>query len=324
MKKTIILSLFLICMLTSVVFAGIQDETAVTASFTPTFATIGENVKYKIIIKNKNLKEIEVFLPDQKEKFPEKLKDDPEKPGESVVPLYVIQDAAKNEVESGNTKAVEVTVNKIFYRNGKYQLPDIDITNTDKRKIGYKVPEIEIKSLNVEGKFEGMEAPLELSGNRIRLYILIFTIIVLGLVGYFVYRRIKSGKPLLPVPQIKLSPIEVFNNELKILDPESLISKGDIEGYAFGISIIFRRLLSSLLKFDAHDMTSNEIDVKLKKVFTKDMFNKHHGQIIKCFELWDISKYAEFVPSTDILLDNLAKTINLAQELFSDVDNVVS
>jgi hypothetical protein len=143
-------------MFASLVLAGIRDDTAATASVTPAFATIGENVKYKIIVKNKSLKEIEVFLPDKKEKFPDKVKDDknPEKPGESAVPLYVIQDAVKNEVESGNTKAIEITVNIIFYRAGKYQLPDIDILNTDKRKIGYKIPEIEIKSLNIEGKLE--------------------------------------------------------------------------------------------------------------------------------------------------------------------------
>ena len=326
MKRIILLSFFLIGLFTSVVLAGVRDETAATASVTPALATIGENVKYKILINNKKLKDIEVFLPDQKEKFPDKVKDDrkPEKPGESAVPLYVIQDAAINEVESGNAKAVEITVNIIFYRAGKYHLPDIDIIDTDKRKIGYQIPEIEIKSLNVEGKLEGMEAPLDLSGNHTRLYILILTTTLLGLAGYFVYRRIKSGKPLLPAPHVKRSPLEVFNSELKSLDPESLISKGDVEGYVFGISIIFRRLLSSLLKFDAHDMTSEEIDVKLRKVFTEEMFNKHHGQIINCFELWDISKYAEFAPGADILADNLAKTINLARELSKDADHGVS
>ena len=269
---------------------------------------------------------MEVFLPDPKEKFPEKRKDDknPVKPGESAVPLYVIGDAAINEVESGGTKAVEISANIIFYRAGKYPLPDIDIIGADKRKIGYKVPEIEIKSLNVEGKLEGIEAPLDLSGNHTRLYILILTLIAVGIIGYFVYRRIKSGKPILPAPPIKRSPLQVFNNELRMLGPESLISKGDVEGYAFGISIIFRRLLSNLLAFDAHDMTSNEINVKLKKVFTKDMFNKHHGQIIKCFDLWDVSKYAEFAPGADVLSDNLAKTINLARELSGDVNHVVS
>jgi hypothetical protein len=309
-------------MFSSVLFAGTQDEPAVTASVTPAFATIGEKVKYSITVKNKTLNEIEVFLPDKKEEFPEKVKDGkkPDKPGEAAVPLYVIQDAVKNEVESG----IEITVNIIFYRPGRYQLPNIDILNTDKRKIGYKIPEIEIKSLNTEGKLEGIEAPLELSGNHMRLYMLIFTIIVLGSAGYFIYRRIKSGKPILPAPQIKLSPIEIFNNELKRLDPESLISKGDIEGYVFGISIIFRRLLSNLLLFDAHDMTSDEINVKLKKVFTKEMFNKYHGQIMQCFELWDLSKYAEFAPGKDMLLDNLAKTKKLAQELSGDVNNVVS
>jgi hypothetical protein len=240
------------------------------------------------------------------------------------VPLYVIGDAAINEVESGNTKAVEISANIIFYRAGKYPLPDIDIISADKRRIGYKVPEIEIKSLNVEGKLEGIEAPLDLSGNHTRLYLLLLTIIVPGLVGYLFYRRMKNGKPLLPVPRIKRSPLEVFNNELGMLGPELLISKGDVEGYAFGISIIFRRLLSNLLAFDAHDMTSNEINAKLKKVFTKDMFNKHHGQIIECFELWDISKYAEFAPGADVLSDNLAKTINLARELSGDVNNAVS
>lgn len=326
MRRTIILSLFLIGMLASVVSAGRQDETAVMTSVTPAFATIGENVTYKIIVKNKSLKEVEVFLPDQKEKFPEKVKGDknPEKPGESSVPLYVIQDAAINEVESGNTKAVEVAANIIFYRAGKYPLPDIDIISADKNKIGYRVPEIEIKSLNVEGKLEGIEAPLDLSGNHTRLYILILTILVPGLAGYFIYRRIKSGKPFLPAPCVQRSPLEVFNHELGMLDSESLILKGDVEGYAFGISIIFRRLLSNLFKFDAHEMTSNEINVKLKKVFTKELFEKHHGRIMECFELWDISKYAEFAPCADVLTDNLAKTVNLARELSSDVNHVVS
>jgi len=326
MRKTVILSLFLICLLASSASADIRDETAATASVTPAFATIGENVTYKIIIKNKSLKDVDVFLPDQKEKFPEKIKDgkNPEKPGEAAVPLYVIQDAAINEVGSGNAKAVEISANIIFYRAGKYPLPDIDILSADKKRIGYKVPEIEIKSLNVEGKLEGIEAPLDLSGNHTRLYILILALLGPGLAGYFFYRRMKSGKPMFPAPSTKPSPLEVFSHELRRLDPESLIAKGDVEGYVFGISIIFRRLLSNLLKFDAHDMTSDEIDVQFKKKFTKELSDRHHGRIMKCFELWDISKYAEFEPGADVLSRNLAETKKLARELSGDVDHVIS
>jgi hypothetical protein len=83
----------------------------------------------------------------------------------------------------------------------------------------------------------------------------------------------------------------------------------------FDISIIFRRYLSKQLGFDAAEMTTDEIASSIKKYMQYDLYSIYGDEIIKNMRLWDFSKFAEFAPSTELLVLNLNDTIKTAKKI---------
>ena len=83
----------------------------------------------------------------------------------------------------------------------------------------------------------------------------------------------------------------------------------------FDISIIFRRYLSKEFEFDAAEMTTDEIALKIKEYMPHSLYSFYGEEIIKNMRLWDFSKFAEFAPSTELLFQNLNDTINTAKRI---------
>ena len=53
----------------------------------------------------------------------------------------------------------------------------------------------------------------------------------------------------------------------------------------------------------------------LARIMPAHVYDYYSGPIMKCFLLWDLSKFAEFTPPHEILLKNLENTRNLALNL---------
>ena len=105
---------------------------------------------------------------------------------------------------------------------------------------------------------------------------------------------------------------------MKKLNEKNLIANNNIVDYVFLISMIFRKYLSSQMKFDASEMTSDEIDSMLKKIFTPIKYKKYGAEIISIFNLWDLSKFAEFTPSEEVLQQNYIDTVKIAAKISED------
>lgn len=332
MKKNIstynILTVFCLFCFTTALHAS--DYPLVKAVVNPEKATVGTLLKYRINIAGKGVKkeDIEILLPGEKICYPEKKEDDnaakddtSEPKPEDQVPLYMIHNAKKDDRSEEDMLDITVVLEMSFYRPGSYSLPDVEIRYAGNEKVGYEVPVVTIEEVNQQGTMEDIEPPLALGGNYTRLILLIAGIIVLTLAAVFIVRAVlkRRQEKLNAVPPVP--PLEIFLRDLAKLDAGKLIADNKVEEYVFGISMVFRKYLSSLLSIDATEMTSDEIDHLLKKVMGGDLYSRYHDVMMQSFHLWDLSKFAEFTPSREILTANLEKTEKLARNLFEEMNS---
>ena len=306
-----------------------QDKTTdriIKATVNPEKGSVGTVFRYTVAVAGSDLKELKIELPQKRIIFPEEKK--PEKKDGSVkkgdepdgaasVPLFIIHRALKDDALSDGGGQISVILELSGYRPGKHTLPEISIKDSSGISIGYKLPAVEITPSNAGGQLEDIEAPLDLSGNYTRLILLILGVIALTLGGVFLYRYIKRRRTVVPEPERSIPPIEKFLKEVQDLDLSGRITRGEINEYVFSVSILFRRYLSSLYGFDAAEMTTDEISRRLKRYMQGEGLSDFSGDIIKSMHLWDLSKFAEFSPSSELLLENLESTIGIAKKISS-------
>jgi hypothetical protein len=299
-------------------------EVSLDASVVPEKGTVGQPLTYTITISGIDPVSLKITLPEKKVVYPDKKIDEKnrkkdsagdEKFSEEFVPLYIINNALRDESEVNGVKQVNIKIQLSYYRTGTYLLPEVKIAGIDGIAIGYKIPEVVIEELNKEGTLEDIEPPVSLSGNYTRVIWIILVLLLAAAAVVLLYRYIKKRRKTILPDAPSLPPIEIFLNEVESLKLRELISEGRINEYVFDISIIFRRYLSAMLKFDAAEMTTDEIAKRIKKYMPSDLYAAFGDEIISNMCLWDFSKFAEFTPSAELLLNNLDATISAAKRI---------
>ena len=307
-----------------------KDFPDITASADKHTATVGDEITYTFSLKGGDIESAVVSLPEKKELYIEKKEKDiskekdkdsntPEDDPDKAIPVYIIH-SAKKDVKKEDA-SLSIIMKLSFYRTGKHSLPVIEISDKSGNKVGYKIPEIEIKALNEKGEFSEIEPPLDLGGNYTRLIILIIAAIVLGIAGFILFKYIRKRMLDKKNEIVVIPPIEIFRKEMNEFNPGALIADGRYDDYVFGVSIIFRRFLSGLFNIDAEEMTTDELKEAVKPYLPGGILKKYERDIDDIMSLWDLSKFAEFRPSNEFLLTNLNNTKSLAENLNGDLEN---
>ncbi len=304
----------------------------IRAVVNPETAAIGVPLEYKISIAGSDLKGIVIRLPEEKVYFPEKdtasagvVKApgaDKESDTAAKVPLYIIQNAKKEDESKRGTEYLSITVRLAYFRPGKHTLPEIVLYDAQNVRIGYRVPVVDIKSVNPNGEFHEIEPPLELSGNYYRLLFILLAIIALSAGGYFLWRWFEKKRKAEAPVAVAIPPIETFMSEVGALVRKRYIDEGKIEEHVTELSLIFRRCVSSLFGFDAVEMTGSEVLAAMERVISPLRFNEYRGDVARALDLWDLAKFAEFAPDANALRSNLDDTIRLARKLSGVKGNV--
>lgn len=296
------------------------SDVSLNASVSPEKGTVGIPLTYTLTIAGIDPASLKITLPEKKIVYPEKKiekaaekKNSEDKSPDEFVPLYIINGATRDESEVNGSRQINIKMILSYYRPGTYTLPEIRISGSDGTAIGYKIPSVIIEELNKEGNFEEIEPPVSLSGNYTRVIWIIAAILFFAAAAFMLYRYLKKRKKPAAVETPHIPPIEIFLSEVESLNLRELIEKGRINQYMFDISIIFRRYLSSMLMFDAAEMTTDEITSKIKKYMPGELYTIYGDEIISNMRLWDFSKFAEFTPSRELLLENLDATISAAK-----------
>ncbi len=320
-------------LLTASAMAGEVNAPRIKATVTPEKATVGAVLDYRVNVAGKGLGAVTIVPPEKREVFPDKKKTPapPRKEGDEeadedpaqYVPLYVIHTVKKDDRSDAAMTDITVTVQISFYRPGTWQLPDIEIRGADGIAIGYKSPSVTVAAVNEKGEYQEIEPPLSLGGNWWRLVILVLVLAVLAVAGFFAWRYIRKMIEERRSAPVVVPPIDIFMKEIEQFNGDRLMDEGKIEEFVFGISMIFRKFLSLQFRFDAAEMTTYEIEKKIKKVFPKNIHDAYAGQIMAGFNLWDLSKFAEFTPSPELLRASLAKTVDLAKQISGEMSGVL-
>ncbi len=312
-------ALLIFLFISSFSYAG--DDKSVKATVTPEKGTVGTVFKYSISVAVRDGEDVSVELPEKKNIYPPKKEESGAKKASGDkssdhVPLYIIHSAHRDVTEKDGLKQTLITVDLSCYRPGKHDLPEIKISGKDGIAIGYAIPAITIDELNKEGKETDVEAPLELSGNYTRLYIIIAASVLVLLILYFIYKIVKKYIVLRRKAN-ELLPIELFERDVVSMRVRQLIDEGDINGYVFTMSMLFRKFLSGEFGFDAPEMTTDEIGRSLNTYITKDISEKFGSGMIDIMRFWDFSKFAEYTPTQERLAVNFDMTMNLARDISS-------
>lgn len=309
---TLLFCIVFFCSLDPGFAKGEEEYPRITARVNPSEVTVGVPVEYRVRISGKVIDSLHIQPPSPGEYYPpgEEVKDSRIS---SLLPLYIIR-SSRRDVKKGDDPSVTVTVKLVYYRPGTYQLPAVGISEGEDH-IGYRLPEITVKGVNVKGEFQEIEPPLELRGNYCRLILLVLGILALAaLILFLVHRMRRRERRVEEVPPPP--PIEIFLSEIASLKKRQLIESGRYEEFAICLSSHFRVFLTAQFGFDALEMTAREISRSLRKRIGETTFRKY-STLQSLLELWDLIKFAEFIPMTETLFDNCAKTEDLAKELSS-------
>jgi len=313
--------------------SGAAQVESIDSALSTEKVRVGDTLTYAITLKGSGLEAIKSILPEVRDYYPEAetaagpaVKGRDGKTEETLkepVPLYRVKSALR---ETGPDGSVSIKVVMTYLRTGTYTLPEVKITGDDGLAIGYRVPSVTIIETNKEGKFEEIEGPIEPPSDYKAILFTMLLILLLCAIavaaGYFLYNYIKKRR-VKAVPEIQVSPYEQFLIDLKGMKPEGLIDSGDVRQYAFDMSITFRRFISARFGFDAAEMTTDEIRRSLKRFMPPVLYREHGDEIMRCMDLWDISKFAEFTPSAEMLHENLRSVKGAAEKVSAmEGDNV--
>ena len=321
-------------MLTHLMLCGLNGSAevlSVDSAVTPEKGRVGDIFTYTVTVHGTGLDKITAVLPEQKSYFPgpadkKRLKADKGAKEENVPPLYEVRSAELLAGKDASCETLTARLTLMYMKPGTYTLPEIKITGDDRLPIGYRPQTVIIIETNPEGAFEEIEGPLEPAtdyrGMIFTALLLIFACALAVAAGYYIYRCIKKRRETAAI-EIKISPYEQFTADIERLKPEELIASGDVRGYAFGMSITFRRFISAQCGFDAAEMTTDEIRRGLKKFMPDELHGAYAAEIMRCMDMWDISKFAEFTPSDEMLSENLRSVKNAAEKVsLREGDNV--
>ncbi len=303
---------------------------SVDSGVKPDKARVGDALTYTITVNGAGLESLNVALPEKGFYYPESETGEKsaaaekksgsgmdKKESDNPVPLYEVRESTSTSSGRGND-TLSIKILMTYLRTGTYTLPEIKITGSDGVTIGYRIPSVTIIETNAEGKFEEIEEPLDpptdYSGIIITVLALLIICGAVAAAAWYFYRRYRRQKELLPAGP-GLSPYGRFMIELEKLGPGEIIAKGKVKQYAFGMSMIFRRYISWQFGFDAAEMTTDEIRLNLKSFLPVEIYDVYGSDIIRMLDFWDMSKFAGFEPSADLLMENLSSTGRLAEKI---------
>ncbi|PKL15346.1 MAG: hypothetical protein CVV49_21480 [Spirochaetae bacterium HGW-Spirochaetae-5] len=208
----LILMLITLAMFVSLSVMTYAAEVSLDASVVPEKGTVGQPLTYTITISGIDPASLKITLPEKRVVYPDKKNDKKideknrkkdsagdEKSSEEFVPLYIINNALRDESEVDGIKKINIKIHLSYYRTGTYALPEVKIAGSDGVTIGYKIPEVVIEELNKEGTLEDIEPPVSLSGNYTRVIWIILALLLAAAAGILLYRYIKKRrKTILP------------------------------------------------------------------------------------------------------------------------------
>ena len=280
------LSLYLILLsLSAPLFA---QSIEVYASTDSTEYTVGDYIRYKIELKYDN--SITVFMP-------------------TVQDTIKVLDFIKEEdpvIQTGDKETLEIHT-YIFskYDSAGVTIPSVPIgftvgNETQKSVINTNPVNIVVRTVNVDQTADifDVKAPLLIPYDWWLIAIIVVSVILLALAGYYVYKKYFKKEDLLPQKVIiKIPAYKVALKSLMDLEDKKLWQAGAIKEYHSEITGIIRKYFEERFRVLALEMPSSELLDLLK---TNNDFQPVFDTTKSFLENADLVKFAKFQPMASV------------------------
>ncbi|MFQ5823684.1 MAG: BatD family protein [bacterium] len=279
-----------------------QSRYSVKSDVDKSTITIGDVVTYTIIVEYAN--EVQVEKP----------------PLADNLGAFEIRDYKEYDKEQVDDQIVErIDYFISTFDVGEFEIPPLEFHfvipgDTTKKVLRTNKIKILVESLNpsVAGDIRDIKVPMNLPKNYRKLILwgaLGLGILILALLAFYIWRRKKAGKALLPKKEKPRRPAhEVALDELNALKDSSLLAAGKVKEFYIKISEIIRRYIEGRYFIIALEMTTFDLIENLKSA---EIEPENVQLIIEFLDICDLVKFAKYKPTEE----EHASTINKAFEI---------
>ena len=311
-RLKLFLSFFLF---TSLIFLTITvtlaAETQVSISVSDNLATIGDRIRFKIIVKTTT----------EVDKITEKT---------AQKDFEVLEQKPFQKRKQQDYMVFEKEIEIAFFKTGDFNVGpfEIDLKKNDEvieTRETNSVP-ITIKSLLKEEDkdIKPLKNLIEIKGDP--FYILKYVIIAIVLIGTVILvilwiKKKKRNKKAGMVEKPPLAPLDELELRIKELSERELFEKGKIKLFFLELTKILKHFLDRTYQFNAEDFTTYETLYELKKREEEALILNNMEFL---FNTADLVKFAKFIPDADVLGEVLKKiegTIDLYRQRLSALEH---
>jgi len=241
------------------------------------------------------------------------------KASEMVTPGVEVLSSKEEGVRGKDNGFVErsVVYTLTSFDDTLYYLPPfvvkVDGKKYESKSLALKVLPVEVDTLHVE-KFFG---PKDVQDNPFlwsewRPLVLLFVLmLVLLALGIFLYRRLRSGKPIITAIRVvkRLLPHQKAMREIEQIKADKMVSSENQKEYYTKLTETLRKYIEERYGFNAMEMTSSEIIQRLTSESDQTMLDELR-QLFTTADLVKFAKYSVLINENDANLVNAIDFIN--------------
>ncbi len=215
----------------------------------------------------------------------------------------------------------EITITS--FDSGYYFFPSLKVAyekggksysqSTQQIQLAVITPQID--SLHIRPIKGIVEEPIKLE-DFYTLFLTIGSILILGFLGFFFYKRYNKNKSEEEVYVAPPKAHEVAIEKLKVLKSKELWQKGKLKEYQSELTYIVREYLEARFEIQALETTTDEIVKELKQ---KDISDAHKAELADMFRMADMVKFAKATPPIDIQSTLLNKAEQFVQNTKQEI-----
>jgi hypothetical protein len=230
---------------------------------------------------------------------------------------YKVDDEVR--LEDGRVK-LESRFRLTTFTTGDYVIPPIPVEfmlpdSTRKILISEPVP-IKVRSLLADAAdtadIRDIKGPFDFKAGLSLWYYLIGGAVLLGLVGFYIWWRIRRKRSGPSEPIDTRDPWEIAFEDLAVLKEKHYPASGEFKQFYVELSEIIRAYLQRIYEIPVLDMTTCEfLSAIIEKDFSEELYNRLKGFL----EFSDLVKFAKLIPEPDKVESDYEEAVDLVEHV---------